>query len=174
MFLELIGTFFAGFAAAGIAMALGALTGGRLPRWLTPVAAGAGMIAVTIWMEYTWYQRTTANLPEGLEVAAVDASQQMWRPWTYLAPLVNRFWAVDVALMRTHEARPEQHIAEIIVMGRWRPIQRYPVLIDCAGGRTALLPPDVVFATDGTVEGAAWTDAGPEDPVLNTACTRRG
>ncbi len=64
MFLELIATIVAGIAAAGLMMVITRASGGRLPKWLTPVAAGAAMIAATIANEYGWYGRTADNLPE--------------------------------------------------------------------------------------------------------------
>ena len=39
MFIELIAVIFAGLACAGMAMLLNRVTGGRLPRWIVPVAA---------------------------------------------------------------------------------------------------------------------------------------
>ena len=68
MFLELIGTIFAGFAFAGIVLVLNKLTGGRLPRWATPVAAGLGMIGMTIASEYSWYDRTRETLPDSVNI----------------------------------------------------------------------------------------------------------
>ena len=65
MFVELIATIFAGIACAGIAMALNRLTGRRLPKWIMPIAAGAGMIGMTISNEYTWFGRTAERLPAG-------------------------------------------------------------------------------------------------------------
>ncbi|MEO0661118.1 MAG: hypothetical protein AAFZ87_06250, partial [Planctomycetota bacterium] len=35
----------------------------------TPVAAGLAMFAFTLWQEYTWFDRSTAVLPEGARVA---------------------------------------------------------------------------------------------------------
>ncbi len=69
MFLELIATIFAGIACAGVAMLLNLATGRRLPRWILPIAAGAGMIAMTISNEYTWFDRTAERLPDGVEIA---------------------------------------------------------------------------------------------------------
>ena len=66
MFVELIATIFAGIACAGIAMLLNRLTGRRLPKWIIPIAAGAGMLGMTVSNEYTWYSRTAETLPEGL------------------------------------------------------------------------------------------------------------
>ena len=52
---------------AGLMALIRMATGGRLPKWLTPVAAGGAMIAATVSSEYSWYSRTTATLPEGFE-----------------------------------------------------------------------------------------------------------
>ena len=58
MFVELIATIVAGIACAGLVMPLNISTGRRLPKWMMPVAAGLGMIGMTISNEYTWYART--------------------------------------------------------------------------------------------------------------------
>lgn len=172
MFLELIATFVAGFGAAGLVIALRRMTKGALPGWMTPLAAGVTMMVVAIWSEYTWYDRTVANLPDGLSVAEVNETKQVYRPWTYVAPIVNRFMAVDVAALRAHEARPEQFMTDVYTWGRWQPINRYPVLIDCVGNRRALIPGNAAYAEDGTVAGARWAQVGSDDPVVSTACQR--
>lgn len=172
MFLELLGTFIAGFAAAGVVMGLRKLSRGMLPGWLVPVVAGATMIGTAVWLEYTWYGRTIDTLPAGLEVAAANDSQQFYRPWTYVVPLVNRFVALDTAGMKTHAAQPDQVIADLYLWERWRALERYPVLFDCAGSRRALVPGDAVYGADGAVEGALWTKVPGDDPVLSTACQR--
>ena len=43
MFFELVATFAAGISAAGLALIANHLTGGRLPRWFLPLAAGGAM-----------------------------------------------------------------------------------------------------------------------------------
>lgn len=170
MFLELIATFIAGFAAAGVAIALRKFTGGRLPVWLVPIVAGGAMIGVAIWSEYTWFDRTIENLPEGIELAESNASSQLYRPWTYIVPLEDRFIAVDVGTMQSHEAQPDQFMADLYLWERWRPIVKYPALFDCAGSRRALVPADATYGSDGTVEGAIWNKVPGDDPVLSTAC----
>ena len=106
MFLELIATFIAGIAGAGLLMLLNRVLGGRLPRWLIPVAAGAAMLLSTISSEYSWYSRTSGPLiDEGFEVAQTVESKAMYRPWTYAKPYIDRFVAVDVA---TAQRNPDQ------------------------------------------------------------------
>ncbi|MDX1744187.1 MAG: hypothetical protein R3186_11440, partial [Ruegeria sp.] len=100
MFLELIGTIFAGFAFAGVAMLVNKLTGGRLPRWSAPVAAGLGMIGVTIASEYSWYDRTFDPLSDQLVIVEKIESRALYRPWTYALPFVIRFSAIDPASVR--------------------------------------------------------------------------
>ncbi|WP_138471347.1 hypothetical protein [Poseidonocella sp. HB161398] len=172
MFLELIATVFAGIGAAGLVMAFNWISGGRLPRWLMPVGAGLAMVAMTIWSEYNWYDRTVATLPEGVEVAEINEARQMYRPWTYLAPMVDRFMAVDVAGMQSNPAQPGQHIANIYFWGRWQPVHSLPVAVDCDGLRRAPLVEEARFGADGAVEGASWTAVPASDPLLATACAR--
>ncbi|MEM8554920.1 MAG: hypothetical protein AAGF71_08870 [Pseudomonadota bacterium] len=171
MFLELIATFVAGFAAAGTMMAVHHLTGQRLPRWTTPTAAGAVMIFVAIWSEYTWYDRTVNNLPDGLAIADVDEVQQFYRPWTYIAPMTNQFSAVDVGTMRTNDDFPDKKIADVYVMGRWRAVTSFPVLFDCGGNRRGLMSPEVDFTDEGDVTGVLWADVTTTDPMLSAACS---
>ncbi len=43
MFLELIAVIVAGIAGAGVMMLIARVSGGRIPKWFIPVAAGAAM-----------------------------------------------------------------------------------------------------------------------------------
>ena len=170
MFLELIATIFAGIACAGVAMLLNRMTGGRLPRWFTPVAAGAGMIAMTISNEYTWFDRTSARLPEGVQIAMTVQEQSWRRPWTKLAPYTRRFVAVDTQTARTHPNLPDQRMADLYFFGRWSPVSQAPMLFDCAGARSALLIDGATFSDDGTVEDADWETMPADDPILTLVC----
>lgn len=170
MFVELIATIFAGIAFAGLAMFLNMLTGKRLPKWVTPIAAGAGMILVTISNEYTWFGRTTADLPEGLEIALTVEEQSWLRPWTQIRPYTKRFVAVDTGTARTNDNAPDQVLADLYFFGRWSPINQAPMLFDCAGNRTALLIDGVEFDAEGNIANAAWEAMPPDDPILKTVC----
>lgn len=170
MFLELVATFVAGIACAGIAMVLNRLFGGRLPRWLTPVAAGLGMLAVTVSNEYTWYDRTSGQLPEGLAVALTVEEDSWIRPWTKIWPYTKRFIAVDQDSIRTHDAKPGQRMADLYFFGRWSPVNRAPVVFDCETMRSALLIDGADFGPDGTLNGADWQSVPPDDVVLATTC----
>lgn len=170
MFLELMATIFAGLAAAGVVMLLRSVLGGRLPRWAVPVAAGGAMIAATISSEYSWYERTAAALPEGVVVAQEVEKSGWLRPWTRVAPYVDRFVAVDDASVRRHPEQPDQRIVDLLFFGRWSAVQKVPVLFDCAGARRADLIEGAVFGEGGAISGVRWIDVPEGDPVLRRAC----
>lgn len=170
MFFELIATVVAGVGAAGLMMGLNKLSGGRLPRWIMPVAAGFAMIGFTIWSEYNWFARTANNLPEGLEVVAKVEQNGGLRVWTYAFPYVHRFAAVDHRSARINPKLPDQRIVNVVLFGRWKPVNQVPVLIDCAGQRRADLPVDAVFQADGTVANLTWRSLAADDPVLTASC----
>lgn len=172
MFLELIATIVAGIACAGVVMVINVVSGRRLPRWMLPVAAGLGMIAVTISNEYTWFDRTAGRLPEGVVVAMTVEEQSWLRPWTQLKPYMKRFVAVDHATMRSHESRPQERLVDLYFFGRWSPVSKAPVLFDCDGGRSALLIDGASFGEDGAVENADWQPAASSDPVLRVVCDK--
>ncbi|KAJ56355.1 hypothetical protein ACMU_05265 [Actibacterium mucosum KCTC 23349] len=170
MFIELIATVFAGIACAGVAMLLNILTGKRLPKWIMPVAAGLGMIGMTISNEYTWFERTAEQLPDGITIASTVDEQSWFRPWTQLWPYTERFVAVDVATVRKNANLPDQRLADLYFFGRWSPVNQAPVLLDCAGARSALLIDGASFSDDGTVSDADWQGMPADDPILTLVC----
>ncbi|WP_170348421.1 MULTISPECIES: hypothetical protein [Ruegeria] len=170
MFLELIGTIFAGIAFAGVVMGVNKLTGGRLPRWAAPVAAGLGMIGMTIASEYSWYDRTTETLPEEMEIVQEVESRAFYRPWTYAVPFVNRFAAIDTASVRTNEQVPDQRLVDMYFFGRWSPISKLPVAVDCATNSRASLADGAEFGDDGQLLNADWLTVNAEDPIVEATC----
>ncbi|MBS8225621.1 hypothetical protein [Vannielia litorea] len=170
MFVELIATLFAGVGCAGIAMLLNRLTGRRLPKWVMPIAAGAGMIGMTIYNEYTWYERTSARLPEGVTVAMTVEEQSWLRPWTQAWPYTKRFVAVDTGSARRNAALPDQHLLDLYFFGRWAPVNRAPLLLDCAARRSALLLDGADFGEDGAVADADWQAVPEGDPIHRIVC----
>lgn len=170
MFLELIGTVFAGVALAGIVMLVNRLTGGRLPRWAAPVAAGAGMLSMTLFMEYSWFERTTATLPEGVVVAQTVEKSSFYQPWTYVVPYVDRFVAVDSSSVKRHADLPDQRMADLYFFGRWAPLKRVPVLFDCAQERMATLIDGVAFDDGGQVVDPDWVQVDGQDELLTSVC----
>lgn len=169
MFFELVAAVAAAFLAGGLALILTRLSGGRLPKWLVPVAAGAAMIGYAVWSEYTWYGRTAAQMPDGLEVTLVNEARAAYRPWTYLAPYVDRFAAVDARSVRTNETVPDARIADMYFFERWGPVRKVEVVFDCSEGRSAPLV-TVSFGPGGAIADAAWSAAEDGDRSLAAAC----
>ncbi len=170
MLFELLATVAAGFAGAGVAMLLRRLSGGRLPRYLVPGTAGVAMFAFLIWNEYTWYPRTAAALPEDVVVYSSYPERIAWRPWTLLAPVTERFAAVDRGSIRRNENLPSQVMADVILVGRRAPVARLPVLVDCDGPRRAEIPGAAEFDADGALVDANWTELPPDDPLAGAVC----
>lgn len=169
MLFELIAVVVAGIAAGGLVTLL-RRAAPAVPRWMVPVMAGAAMLTASISLEYSWFPRTRDALPEGLRVALTHESRAPWRPWTYAAPFVDRFIAVDLATMRTNEALPDQRMVDLYAFGRWAATQRVQTVADCATHRRADLAPGVSFADDGQVQGAVWVAAVADDPIMQTIC----
>ncbi|MGI1661888.1 hypothetical protein ACRDNQ_06585 [Palleronia sp. KMU-117] len=170
MIFEFIATVVSGFAAGGIAMALRRLSGGRLPKWLTPAAAGTAMIAFAIWSEYSWFARTSNALPDSFVVVSQNSSSAPWRPWTYLRPMTDRFAAIDTASIRKNASVPDLRLADTYFWGRWAPVNMVTVAFDCAGHRRAPMVEGITLADDGAILGATWLAVPPDDPTLAAAC----
>lgn len=169
MFLELIAAFAAAFAGAGLVLVLNLMTGGKLPKWAMPLAAATAMFGYAIWSEYTWFARTAGPLPEGVEITYTNETSAFYKPWTYAAPYVNRFTALDTASIRTNDAVPHQRIADLYLFGRWSPRQGLAIVVDCDAGRIAPLP-SAEFDETGEAVEASWTAPPEGDSTLATAC----
>ncbi|MEP1934554.1 MAG: hypothetical protein ABJJ37_25050 [Roseibium sp.] len=170
MFFELIATFVAGIAAAGLVMLINRTVGGRLPRWFAPVAAGAAMFVATIANEYGWYSRTSDALPEGVTVVQTVENKSFYRPWTYVWPFVERFVSVDTATIRTHPAQSGVKMADIYLFGRWSAVNKLPVLVNCPENKRAALADGISFEDNGTVNGADWVEVPESDPIVFSVC----
>ena len=169
MFFELLAVVFAGLAAGGVASLL-RWPIRALPRWLIPVAAGGAMLLVSISLEYSWFGRTVAGLPESVAVALTNENRAPWRPWTYLKPYVDRFVVVDQGSVLTHPEAPGTRVADVILFARWTPPRRVRAAFDCEAGRRADFTAGTTLGRDGAVEGARWRETGLDDPVTRLAC----
>lgn len=170
MIFELIGTLTAGAAVALMVWALNRALKGRLPGWLMPLAAGSAMLLATISSEYGWYERTQATMPEHLVVAEAIEERAFYRPWTFVAPFVSRFVAVDLTTMRTHPDQPGQRIVDLVFYGRWARTAKVPMLFDCETGSRADIVDGVEFGASGVVLNADWHSLPSDDPLLKAAC----
>lgn len=172
MAIELIAAIVAAIALAGLAHLARRLSGGRLPRWLVPFAGGLGLIGFTIWSEYDWFGRVSAELPQGVVVAWTDSSGSPLRPWTYLVPMTGRFVAIDTREMARHPANADLRMAHIYSFARWKPTEDAMMVFDCAAGRQIMLTDKITITDEGTLSGADWVVAGPEDGFQQAACRK--
>ncbi len=170
MFFELIGTIVAGVAAALLVWALNRTLRGRLPKWLIPASAGAAMLAATISSEYSWYDRTVATMPDGMVVAQTIKETAFFRPWTYTAPFISRYVAVDQPSTRTHPNHPDLRLVDLVFYGRWTRTAKVPMLFDCAENRRADVVDGISFAQDGAVTNVQWLPLAATDPLLEKVC----
>jgi hypothetical protein len=170
MLFELIAVFASGFCLAGLALALRWLLRGRTPVWLVPVAAGLGMLGYSVWSEYSWFDRARGTLPATVEVVSTNEVQAWYRPWTYVAPQVNRLIAMDRAELKRHPDHPGKVLASVILMGRWEPTRKIGVMLDCGAVQRADLVDGVRFDDTGALQGAQWMDLDAGDPLLKAVC----
>lgn len=171
MLIELIATFALGFAAAGVVMTLRRFAPVKLPRWSTPAAAGLAMIGFTLWSEYTWFSRTEAALPDSFEIVTRHEHSSMFRPWTQLAPYIDRFSAIDTQALRRNDQVPGQIMTEVLMVARHGGNAKLPVLIDCPGARRADLSDGMKFDATGSLVDADWHRLTSDDPLLKKVCS---
>jgi len=96
MIWHLIAAIFCGLAAAGIALFLRKLSRNKLPKWIIPLAVGIGMLSYQIYTEYNWYDLKVLQLPEASEVVTTQTKANIWRPWTYVIPMIGAFTIIDM------------------------------------------------------------------------------
>ncbi|NEX47490.1 hypothetical protein [Pseudotabrizicola algicola] len=170
MAFELIAALIAAFALGGLAHLLRKLSGQRLPKWSVSAAAALGLIGTTIWLEYDWFNRVSAELPEGVEVVWKADEVMALRPWTMIAPLTTRFVAMDTRGIAQHPNNADLRMAKLFNFGRWRPVTNALMVIDCAGRRQVLVSEGVEITNEGTLQGAEWVNAPEGDGFQAAAC----
>lgn len=170
MFWDLIAMVAAGAGLAGLVLMIRKVSRGRLPSWTIPAAIGLGMLSFTIWNEYTWYPRASGALPEGVTVLSAPTSSQIWRPWSYIFPIHQRFAAYDGVSAKTSTENPAIRQGEVVIVQRWQQTRRVPIAVDCVKGLRADLVEDAAIAPDGTLSGAEWYPAAADDTLQLAAC----
>ena len=170
MALELIAAIVAAIALGGMAYALRRLTGERLPKWFVTVSAAVGLIGFTLWSEYDWFNRVSAELPEGMQVVWTGTEAMPLRPWTFVVPLTSSFVAMDVGRIAEHPKAGNLRIARLFNFARWKPVRDTLMVFDCAAGRQVLVTSGVEIDDAGVLSGAEWVTAGEDDGYQQAAC----
>lgn len=144
--------------------------GRRLPRWMFPILIGSSMIGYSIWNEYSWFDRITAQLPPAVAVVGQGQRSDAWAPWTYLWPVTTRFIAMDTRQRVMSSQRPGLVVTELLLVERWQPTRKVQLAFDCHKRQRADLPGSARIEADGTLQGSQWQAVTPEDPMLRAAC----
>ena len=171
MAFELIAAIIAAVAFGGMVHLLRRMTARRLPFWSVTAAAAAGLIGTTIYLEYDWFNRVSAELPAGVKVVWQADEVMALRPWTMIAPLTTRFIAMDTRDIAQHPNNAALRMAKVFNFGRWRPVSDGLMVFDCAGGRQILVAEGIEITQDGQLIGADWVTAPTDDGFQAAACT---
>lgn len=169
MAIDFIGAFAAGFALMGLMMLANRLMGRRFGAWIYPASVAAGMVAYTVYAEYSWASRTLETQPQ-LRLASQSGDAVFYRPWTYLFPHTTRMVAIDIRHTLVHPDHPDLVRTQIVLFARWQPVRALNAVFDCAAPARADLGAGAELNADGTLEGADWIALEADNAVLLTAC----
>ena len=169
MALDLIGSF---FVAGALGLFVWALRRrfAAMPKWLVPLSAGLGMIAATVWLEYTWFDRVSAQLPQKFEVVDAEGTTSPLRPWTYLVPMTERFSALDLSKRARHPQVNTLVTAQVFGFARWQNPKNTLIVFDCAANRQTPVVEGMQIDEAGVVTGAAWVTTEAGDELHEAAC----
>ncbi len=170
MIWNLIGTLVLGVAVASVVLVLFRVLGRPAPRWLLPAAAGIAMLGFHIWTDYSWFARTTAELPEHVIVAQGYSSSNPLQPWTLVASRIDRFSAVDTSRIRLNPDVPDMAMAVVYLVARWNPTIETNQLYDCATPRRADVSADMQVDAAGKPVDPDWVELPADDPVRLAVC----
>jgi hypothetical protein len=170
MVFELIGALSAGLGLMGLVMILWRLLRrGRMPGWIYPASVAMGMLAFSVWAEYSWANRALDAQPQ-LRLADTVADPSPLRPLSYVRTPVNRLRAIDLSRTYVHPDQPDLVRTLVVSMARWEPVRAVDVVVDCETPALAALGEGVELQPDGSLEGANWRPLGSDDRLLRTVC----
>ncbi len=95
MIWNLLAVLVTGLTLGALAFALRKMTGNRLPKWLIPACAAAGMLGYLAYYDYSWYEFKLGQLPEGSVVIAQGRDTSLLKPWSFVHPAVDSFVVFD-------------------------------------------------------------------------------
>lgn len=174
MFLGYIGAIAGGIGLAALLLAISKLFRLNVPRWTFPAAAGVGMIALTIHVEYAWYGETTSKLPPEVEVVQTFTTQAPYQPWTYFRPRINRLVAVDHSSALTNPEIENVVLVVVYLAERLSGTLLAEMFINCETGERTRTGEDFDLDARGMPPSDAWMNPGEDSPVVNAVCGRLG
>lgn len=172
MLWELLATVFAGLGAAGIALAVRALTRRRLAAWSIPVCAGGAMLGFQIYSEYTWFSHQQSLLPDDVVVVRQVKETAPWRPWSYLYPQTVRFIAVRVGEGAINQVNRDLVLADVFLFERRMAARQVPQIFHCEAAARANLSDELELLPPGAPLNDQWTPLERSDELLQAVCTK--
>ena len=146
------------------------VSGRALPAWTVSAAAALGLIGTTVYLEYNWFDRVSAELPEGMTVVWQSQEVSALRPWTMAAPMTTRFIAMNTRDIAAHPNNANLRMAQLFNFVRWQPMDNTLMVFDCAAGRQVLVTEGISITEDGQLQGTDWVTAAENDQFQATAC----
>lgn len=159
----------AGIGGAGVFYALAALftkSGSKRShlKRIAPFSAGVCMLSAVIVGEYHWAAHQISQLPSHVQVVVEVSPVSVFKPWTWIAPPVQRLSALGLA----SSAHAPIVLADVYLLARWQAPVSTLQWFDCAQHRRAngsklidSRPPE---------HASAWTQLDAEDAYLLLAC----
>ena len=170
MLFNFIATIVVGLSAAALMLLVFRPFGRKTPRWTYPAAAGAAMIAFTIYNEYDWFPRTVAQFPDHFVLGETVTSTNALQPWTFIVPRTDRFSLVNTESILSHPEAPQYRLAEIVLFDRHYGPNTINMFYDCAEPRQALASNAPSLAIDELETLVPWVASEPDDRLRELAC----
>lgn len=142
----------------------------RPPRFLLPVLFGGGILGYAIWSEYSWAARTAEALPPEIVIVEELTVSNLWQPWTYLFPRINRLIAVDTGSFKRNEQLPGLVLIDLLLFERLVPTRRVIQIIDCLGAQRADVTSDEAFFQGVMPAGDRWAPLRSDSRLFRTVC----
>lgn len=174
MFLGLLAAVVGGVSLAATLLIISKVFKLATPRWVYPAAAGLGMISLTVYIEYSWFSRTQAELPDNVEVVESFGRVSVLQPWTYISPRVDRFIAVDHGSVRQNDAIENVVLVDVYLMERLNPTLQATQFVHCGNGERMLVSTDAEFTEDGLPVDQEWAQLGLDNPLIIAVCNTAG
>lgn len=167
MFFELFSMICVAFAACGALLLAARLLRLRLPKYAVPLVAALAMIGFTVWLRYTWAERTVEALPTGSTVIARLPYEGMLEPWTALFPRTAGLVVLDGAATLRNPQHPEVLLVTTRLMEEHQETLSLQQFVDCAKRRRA--PAGGTLGADGLPPPDAWV-SGDDSALYDAAC----
>jgi len=168
MFVHLAIVIAMGAIAAGVIYAIGRTVSWKPPGIAYLLAVAAAMLGYAVYDEYSWYNRATAALPTQIKVIRSYATSMPYQPWTYAAPRIYKFDAVDLASPRANPKAPGLTLVRLIRVTRNTSSLDLGAIVDCGNERFAEVAATTQFSDDGVPLDAKWQQL-TDHPALRSA-----